>query len=91
MYVDHYGTIHLPTNFTTSTTGKLLFVTLFHITEGMLINFGLVNLEKNKGHSLSTFHNNIPAACWKDKRGRCITPTCSWATEGNFLDDCGML
>jgi hypothetical protein len=53
----------------TSTTGKLLAVALFSITEGMFPNFGTRALKRKKWNTVSTVHSSITAVCWKDKNG----------------------
>jgi hypothetical protein len=54
----------------TSTTGKLLAVTLVVITEEMPQNVGPRALKRKKWDTVSINLSNITALCWKDKRGR---------------------
>jgi hypothetical protein len=52
----------------TSTTEKLLAVTLLGITEGLSQIFGPRALKRKKWDIVCRDH--ITAMCWKDKRGR---------------------
>jgi hypothetical protein len=56
-------------------------VKLFGIKAGMPQNFGSRALKRKKWDTVSRDHSNITVMCWKDKRGRYITPS---ASEWNF-------